>query len=273
MNLPYDIVWLRPKDIRVDPASQRPFDAGHANRIAKKYDPALFGLGHVSLRADGGYYAVDSQHRCAGATLAERDDEPVPFRVYKGLTLAQENQLFLDLNANKKSVSALDTFNKSCAAGNPINIDIVRILKLNGLRVAAHRAEGGVAAVVALLQIYQGRVGTKTTYEDAESAVPGMPGGELLNRTLAILVKAYKTEREAFDGVLMRGVAALILKHGTKLDTGALADALKRNPPVVVIGNIRGLANLGGSSPVAAAVSHLEHIYNFGRRENKKLVP
>lgn len=264
-----DYAWLRPCDVKVDETVQRHFDQNHANRIAKHYDPVLFGLGHVSLRADGLHYVLDAQHRVAAAVDAGQGDTAVLFRVYKHLSHEEEADLFLKLNANKKSVNALDTFRLSVEAESTVHLEIVRILTSFGLRVSENHTDGGVSAVVALLHIYHGRVGTKPA---VQVPAAGLPESHLLSRTLHVLTKAWGKERDAFDGLLLKGVAGLLHKHGTAIDAMALARALsKSSHPRQAIGNIRGLQSIAKKTPVAASVEYLEGIYNKGRYEKNRL--
>jgi hypothetical protein len=268
-----DYVWLRPVDARVDAEVQRRFDQTHANRIAKSYDPALFGLGHVSLRADGTYVVLDGQHRVSAAKSSGHGEVKVLFRVYRGLSAATEADKFLELNANKKSVNALDGFNLALKAGHPVNVEIARILKSFGLRVAGYRTDGGVSAVVALIHIYNGRVNVKPSSDSSTLDAAGLPEAQLLSRTLSVLVKAYGTDRDAFDGILLKGIAGLLVKHGAKVDSSVLSKALKKSPPVVALSNIRGFASTGRMSITVAAVTYLENVYNYGRSDSKRLVP
>lgn len=255
----------------MDPEVQRRFDQKHANAIAKEYDPELFGLGTVSLRADGKYYAIDAQHRIAAALLAERGDVRVLFKVYRSLTPSEEAAKFRELNGHKKSVQALDDFRLAVTAGHPVFCDVNRIVESFGLRVAPHKREGGISAVTALLLIYQGKIGGKA----AVSQVPanGLPKGQLLSRTLHILVTAWKKDRDAFDGVLLRGVAATVHKHGLSVDAQTFARKLaKSGTAAQAIGSIRGLQTLARKAPLVASIEWLEGVYTRGHGRARKLV-
>lgn len=265
-----DYVLLRPSEVKVDETVQRNFDENHANRIAKAYDPVLFGLGHVSLREDGYYYVLDGQHRVHAAIEAGHGDTAILFRVYRGLSHEQEAVLFLQLNANKKAVGALDKFRLSVEAESPVHLDIARILDSFGLRVAANHTDGGVSAVVALEQIYRGRVGTKTAPMPHGTA--DLPESHLLSRTLHVLVKAWGKNRDAFDGVLLKGCAALLNKHGAAIDAVSLSRSLaKSGTPALAIGHIKSLSEIAKKTRVMAAVEYLEGVYNRGRSAAKRL--
>ena len=258
---------LRPSDVKIDPNSQRPFDQKHCDKIAKEYSPLLFGEGVASLRKDGDYYVIDAQHRVRGALQAE-DDTPVRYQVFKGQSLEEENDLFLRYNANKKQVSPLDTFNRSVAAGYEEHLDIVKILDRFGLQVAYGLRTGGISAVSTLMAIYSGKV-----LSGRQAKVPaGLPQGQLLSRTLHVLSRAWGRNRDAYDGILMRGVAGFLAKHGPQIDADLLARKLaKEGVPPQIVGRIASLRSISKKQALTAAIEVLEGIYNHKLRQ-KRLV-
>lgn len=269
MNLGPDYAWLKPSEVCVDDGVQRRYDATHANKIAKVYDPSLFGLGHASMRPDGRYYVLDGQHRVSAAKTSGHGDIPVLFRIYRGLTDKAEANLFLLLNDLKKAPNALEKFRLAVKAGHPIETHITRILENFGLRIAGYHSDGGIAAVNALLQIYFGRVGTKPV---AERAPVGLPDGQLLSRTLHVISKAWGKERAAYDALLLKGVAATIHKHGAAIDGAQLAQLLaKRDTPVATIGKIKSHANTANKTTTGAAVELFENLYNRRKGAAKRL--
>lgn len=264
-----EFILLRPDEVLVDPEVQRHFDKPHAKKLASRYRQDLTGLCAVSLRKDGRYYVLNGQHRCAAAIMAGMGDQPIHFEVYRGLSPAEEARLFLDLNDNNKPVGALDKFEKAVKAGDPVHVDIVRILDNFGLRVAASSVDGGVSAVKTLLDIYHSHVGTKP---NSDSPIPAGPMAQLLSRTLHVLTSAWGKDRNAFDGLLMKGVAAMLHKHGATIDGHRLARTLSKwSDPSRAIGLIRSLQNAAKKTAATAAVEYLEGLYNRGRREDSRL--
>lgn len=260
-----DYEWLRLSDLLVDPEVQRRFDPAHAKRIQAEYDPLQFGLGHASLRSDGRYYILDAQHRVNAGVSAGFGDTQGLFRVYRDLTLAQEAELFMKLQRNRKPPNALDLFRLSVKAGSVAHCDVKRIVESFGLQIASHQREGGVSAVRALLDIYQGKVDTKSAVQTPSSA---LPKGQLLSRALHILTTAWGKDRNAFDGILLKGVAALLHKHGVKIDAQRLAKTLaKSGTAMQAIGGIKGLQSLSRKTPTRAAIEYLEGVYNRGRSD------
>ena len=261
-------LWLKPSDLVVDPDVQRNFDETHAKNLAREYDPALFGIGHASLRTDGRYYVLDGQHRIQAAILANHGHTPVLFRVYTGLTKDQEAKKFIDLNSKKKAIHSLDVYRLQVKAKNPIYVEVDRILTSFGLRVAAYRREGGISAVGALVNIYLGKVGNKPGKLIAGTP---LPQGHLLSRTLNILSTAWKKERDAFDGILLNGVAAALHKHGADLDSQRMSHVLARTgTPTAVIGRIRSIQEMSRKSIAQSALEHIETLYQRGARGTPK---
>jgi len=257
---------LKPSEVLVDHHVQQAFRPKHAADIASEYQPALFGVGSVSARADG-YYVMDSQHRCAAAIIAGMGDIPVPFKVWRDLTLEQEAQMFLDLNGKKKNPSAVETFRISFAAGNPATVDIVSILEGFGLTFGFRHSNGSVSAVKALVQIHSGCV-------RGVSGLPRFPhpGRVLLIRTLRNLVGSWGRDRNAFDGLMLRSMAAFIVKYGDGFDEKKLQRKLGKNSdPVRATGQIKSIKNFAKTTDVAAGVEFLKSIYNHGVTEASKL--
>lgn len=269
----YEIVLLRPCEVLVDREHdvQRDFKVHHAKAIAKDYEPALFGIGYVSLRADGKYYLIDGQHRSAAAIIAGRGAEPVPYYVLRGLSIQREAELFDELNRHKLKPDAVSSFKIGVEARNPANVEIAKVLANFGLTVNVQRSEGSITAVASLLAVYNGRLGSKPTTKP-KATRGDLPKAHLLSRTLTVLSKAWGRDRTAFDGILIRGVAAFIQKHDTNIDGHRLAQVLAKNStPTRVIGQIKSLKEISKITPAVAAVSFIEGIYNRNLPAGKKL--
>jgi hypothetical protein len=268
-----EILLLKPSEILVDRDhfTQRGFRVAHAQKIARDYSPALASA-HVSAREDG-YYAVDGQHTIAAALVAKKGEVPFPMRVHRGLSVADEARLFRELNAHKLGVSAYDRFAVGVTEGLPTCLDIVRILSSFGLTYGIGNGEGTVAAVDALVQIYESHVrGIKLPKREGKRTTGELPKGHLLSRTLTILTKAWGRDRNAFDGMLLKGIAALLYKHDSRVEGTRLAQLLaKYDSPTRAVGKIRALREAARITPQAAAVQYFEGVYNRKLTEEKKL--
>lgn len=267
-----EIVLLRPDYVKIDAKhnTQRDLQESHARSIAKDYSPSLFGLGHVSERSDGEYYVLDGQHRVTAAIMAGKGHVPVPFKVWRGLTLQGEAEKFALLNQKKLSVNAYQRFKVGVTARTPENVEIVRVLASFGLKFGLAQQDGVVVAVQTLVDLYEQRVRLKV--KDRPEDPPGLPQNHLLSRTLQILTKAWGKSHAAFDSFLLRGVAGLLYKHGARVDADRLAKNLtKSGTPQLALGKIKALKESGKLTHVAAGVLFLESIYNAKLSDEKRL--
>lgn len=97
--------FLPLSSLLIDPRVQRAWNQSWSATIARDFDPGKLGVIHVSLRKDGNHYIIDGQHRAKAAELwlgADCNGQKVECRVYEGLSLAEEAELFVALNTAKK---------------------------------------------------------------------------------------------------------------------------------------------------------------------------
>jgi hypothetical protein len=155
---PDERLMLAPSQLLVDRVHyvQRPLIKSHVKNLAQDFSPALFGQGSASLRSDGMYYNLDSQHRCEAAKLAGYGDFPFLFQVWHGLSIAEEADYYTRLNGKRVRDTAINAFMVGVEAGYPTNTGIVRILDSCGLSVSSNHVDGCVSAVDAMIRIYEG---------------------------------------------------------------------------------------------------------------------
>jgi hypothetical protein len=122
---------IRPADVTVDRRAQRPLDPRRVNIMSAGFRPASFGTPAVSLHADGSISVIDGQHRFAALNEMGRGSIGVECLVYEGLTLAEEAQLFRELN-DSKSLTAVNLFNVSVTEGDPVAVAVNRGLEVYG---------------------------------------------------------------------------------------------------------------------------------------------
>lgn len=147
----FEIVELRFSDMQIDPRYQRSENPSEIRNIRDNFRPEALGTPVMSARlnADTGeweYFVLDGQQRRAGG-MAAGYDEPIPSQVHYHLTLAEEAQLFLDLNY-RKDVTAADKFMASLIAENPNALAIKKVL--DDLEISLNNPRGFSAVVKAL---------------------------------------------------------------------------------------------------------------------------
>jgi hypothetical protein len=270
---PDETVLLRPSQLLVDRVHyvQRPLIQSHVKSLTQDFSPSLFGLGSASCREDGRYYNLDSQHRCEAAKLAGYGEHEFLFQVWRGLSIAEEADLYTKLNSKRVRDTAINAFLVGVEAHYPTNTGVMRILDSCGLRVGATRADGCISAVDALIRIYEGRIkGAKRVASRA--AQVQLPTGHLLSRTLTILINAWSTARETFDAILLNAVASALAKHDVAIDGTRLSKLMARDgTPEATIGEIRTRARVNRIGVGAAGLEHIESIYNRKLPEGRRL--
>lgn len=260
-----ELRMMRPSDVVVDPEVQRGYREYHAKTIAKSYDPAKWGLAHVSQRPDGTYVWIDGQHRSGAAYMAGKEMVPVLVQVYRGLTVAQEAALFDQLNKNRLPVGAFDAFRLRSVAGDSAAVTITAILNDVGLRAAPHKSRGCVFAVAALESVYFGLAARRT----AETKVRP----DLLRSVLSALKDAWGDESSAYDAILIKGVGQLLLRHGALIEHRDLVRVLAKHTPQNCTRQIAAFREASRNDALSTAVQFFENIYNAGQRNPAKKLP
>lgn len=251
-----DVVSL--DDLTIDPRVQRHEGVDHRRvaEIAEKFNPLALGTITVSRRKDGSMVIIDGMHRTTGAKQAAYS-KPVNADIIDGLTLAQEAELFLLLNATK-TPSALSKFLVRAVRGEVDAVRMKDIIESHGWTVRPVAAPGYLTAVTAVERVYRNGGGTVS-----EGAHP-----ELLDRTLEILTAAWEHDQKAVDGHLLLGVAQLIGRFGAGVDTKKLVAEMQATRPGVVIGKAKALRDIQGGTVPAAVAKILAGLHNHKRRTN-----
>lgn len=257
---------LAPSQVVSDPRVQRPLDKKHVAKIAKDYN-VNYARMIVSQRADGSCVALDGQHTVEAAKLARMDRIPITALVLTGLSLAEEAVIFEECNRHKKKVDAVSLFPIRVTAQEPTALDIKRILDGFCLSVQIGYTDGIVSAIKAVEDVYFARFGNAS-----KSRKGAAPNPQLLTDTLAVLSGAWGTKREAYDGLLVRGVGNVLHKHGAQIDIARFARVLaKHGTGRSVVGEIKGLQSFSKMTAASAAVQVLANVYNKKLPAEKRL--
>lgn len=183
--------WVPLDKIRVNATAQREFSEPWGLHILQHFDIDKLQYPTVNLR-DGVYYAVDGQHSIWAYQmwLGSWDDQKIQCMVHKGLTEAQEAELFLSLN-NKRAVTSFDRFRVGVAAGRAEECDIDRIVRAAGCVITRNRSQpGAITAVAALRAIYRDQ------------------GAEVLGATVRIIRDAYGDA--GYEAAILRGLGTVL---------------------------------------------------------------
>jgi hypothetical protein len=133
-------------DINVDGAYQRDLRHDLVNKIARAYDIVKAGAILVSLREDGTLWAVDGQHRMAGAEQAGETE--IIAHVVHGLTQEQEAELRLARN-DRKSDTQQEKWRTRLVMGDPKAEAITEVVHQHGTEInttpLTHRGINAIA--------------------------------------------------------------------------------------------------------------------------------
>ena len=118
-------------------------------------------------------------------------------KVYEGLSIGQEAELFRMLNRTRKS-SAYDDFSKGITAGDPECVAITRVCEESGYRVGHYQARGTVICIRSLQKVWR---------SDGN--------GALLCKTLSCLGAIFDDGPRAVSANLVEGLAIYFASEPT----------------------------------------------------------
>ena len=248
---------MKVTEFSVDPSVQRQLNEPRVAALAKKFNPKMLGLVTASKRPDGRSYILDGQHRIAAAR-AKQYTGYVATRLYENLTIAEEAQLFLDLNDTRK-VNALDKFNVRATMGDPSAVALKGALERVGLRASGQHTGGMFAAIVSLERVYSGFM-----------SKGGEPRLDLVEAVLQILTRAYgPKERVAFQANTVQGIGLIIHIFGKRASADELINALKSIPADALAIKGRSTKDLEGGTGAQGVAKVILSIYNKGKSSNR----
>ena len=241
--------WVPIADMLVSPMAQRDLNQAWVDRIAADFSPEEVGAPTVNFR-DGHYYIIDGQHRVNAMMEIGWADQQIKCFVYEGLSEREEAEKFLVLNA-KLNVTPYAKFNIGVQAGRPIEVDIEKIVRAEGL-VISNTADG-IKAVGALRKVY-----------DAG-------GGPVLSRALAITRDSYGTA--GLKGEVIEGLGLVCQRYNGQLDDGKAVSKLSGTLGGVngLLGKAEVLRRQTGNSKVHCVAAAAVEIINGGRGGGGKL--
>lgn len=246
------------EDLVIDKRVQRMegIDQPRVDKIAANFNPLALGTITVSQREDGRMVVLDGMHRCAGARKAGHKAF-VNAEVIEGLTIAQEAELFLLLNATK-TPSALSKFLVRVVMDEPEAVEISDILTAHGWRVTPQMGAGIITAISAVERVYV----------NGNSTVQSGRHPDILDRTFEIVTAAWEHDQSAGQQHILLAVAQLIGRFGPSLDTAKLVKEMQGTRPGVLVGRAKVLRDAQGGTVPAALAKILAGMHNKKRRTN-----
>lgn len=254
------IEWMSVRDIGIEASAQRPFDARHAENIAKALDPDKLGYPLVAEVGTPGrtrFIAVDGQHRIAAVRSCYGEDEQIQCEVVRGLTVNQAAELFLGRSYNK-SIHTLNRFRIAVTAGRPDETAINDAVERLGLRVQTGTGDGTLSAVNTLLALRK-----LDAHRDD-------PHDSVVTRVLRIALAAWGRKATMFQGDVLRGLGLVLLRYGTDIDEARLVSRLAgvASGALGVLSRGRSFRETTGGSVFQGCARAIVALYNVGLRSN-----
>ena len=231
-------------------------DERRVARMSAEFNERALGSVTYSLRANGKKFVLDGRHRITAGRMAGYA-KAVPAIEHYDLTPAQEAELFVLLNTFKQP-SAVSRFLARAIAGEEAAVLIRQAVKSHGWRIGQSSSDGYISAVEALDRIYRDCAGT----------VPAGDHPEAVDWVLEILTSAWERDRESANAAHLLGVAQIIGRFGTSVDTERLVKKMRQTRPDNVLGKAKNLRDVQGGTVPAAVAKVLIGLYNNGLRTN-----
>lgn len=249
---------LRADHLGIDPTVQRTVDPKRVQKIASTLNFDALGTIIVSEREDGTYHVVDGQTRVAAVKEAGHGDYGMDCRVFTGLSLAEEAELFRLYN-DTKQVQAITKFRIRVVEGDPKAVSLNRMLNDYGWRITGSAGQGRFVAVAALEWVHDGG----TQFE------PG--NGDVCDVVINVLTTAFGHNPDGVRESLIKGLGLVVMRYGEQLDLRKLAVQLGGHDggPIGLIGDARQLRRIRSGPTHEAMAEVLVNLVNKGRRTKR----
>lgn len=248
------VEWIPVCDISTDRrVNTRPVDTAWVDaRIREGFDPDRLGVPTVSKRKDGTHIWLDGQNRGALIRAAGWGNQKIQCRVFHGLTVEEEAQLFLGLNDNRQ-VMPVYKFLARVTSGEQHAVAINAMVVAAGWRISDSNSGKAITAVRALESVYR--------------ATPDRLGRALVP-TLRCATEAWGYKAEAVSGSVIQGIGAVFVRFGEQIDLPSLVKKLSEFPNGAsgLLGNARGIRQFQGGTVANCVAQTVVTAYNTRRR-------
>ena len=252
--------WIAVGDLEVDPGIQRAhLDRKKIERMVKNFNPAALGVITVSQRNKVTKIVLDGMHRRQTVSIVTDNTGKLLCHVFKGLTRAEEAQMFLDLN-NGNPVSLLDKFAVRLVAEDPVALAIDGLTKAYGWTIGNSNRQGSIQCIGTVEKIYRASVKAE--------AEPNW-----LQVALMLATHAWGNDKDGVQAAILDGLASVAAVYGSALDVGILERKLKTYPggPLGLHTDGESLAALKKGRVAMGVAEQVVDFYNKGARQSRVL--
>lgn len=135
------------KDLQIDHSYQRQeIDLKQVETIKAKFKWPNFGVLQIAQRDDGKMYIIDGQHRWLAASAIEKIKQ-VPCAIYRTETKLEEASVFTVINKQRRAIGAVDTHRTDVSMGEPLAVEIDRLVRDLGLVVKNGKAANAITCI------------------------------------------------------------------------------------------------------------------------------
>lgn len=242
-------------DLEVDPQVQRfRYNPRKVEQIVKSYNEGRLGLVTVSKRNSVTMVVVDGWHRWEATRRVTDSTGELKCRVFEGLTLAEEAQMFLDLNPGNQP-TALDRYRMRLLTHDEETVAIDEAIHAYGWQVHPQKAVNHLQCVIALHRIQKLANASEATKD-------------LLKNTMLVVSRSWPGDKDAGAAVILEGTAAVINEYREKLDLDRLVAQLRdyAGGPGALASNAQQLSRITQARTAMSVADLLVKQYNLNLR-------
>lgn len=216
-SVPFELEWIRVKDLDVDPEVQRfALDRAKVDKIKRSFNAGALGTIAVSRRNAVTQMIIDGWHRWTAVRELTDNEGEILCQVYEKLTPAEESWLILDLNYGNQ-LNIMDKFRQRLRAGDAIAIEVDKLTKAYGFVIQPGGGQGTLQCVGALERIYN-------------RSIKGDYDPNLLQLTLLVVSRAWGNDRVASQAMILDGIAHFLGEYTSLLDIDRVIQKLRTYP-------------------------------------------
>ena len=245
---------LNVKDLNIDTSYQRG-ERGGIKKMIKNFNPDLLEVISVNLRDDNKYYVIDGQQRVAACKIVGY--EKLFAKVFIGLTVAEEAEIYVKINKGRTYVTAIETFKAKLRHGDKIAVELNNIFKENGYKVSqSPKGEPKPYVINSISQF-------EKTYQ--------LTGYDrwYIDTILTAVTTAWNGENSGLTQYMVRGFYAFLKRYKDEVKIERFHTALKKTTPQQLRANGQKYQELfAGSAEIAVAIGIWKE-YNSGLRSNR----
>ena len=235
--------WIDKQDLHVDRSYQRE-DEYRDKILTMASDWKWESCGAISVmqREDGRYMVVDGQNRTLAA-WRRSDISRLPCMVFRSKSIEHEASSFIEINTNRKPVTAYIKFRARLVAGDQSSKEIVSIVADNGLQMRPDGAKPGTITCIAACE---------RMYAQSPSSFA---------RVIALAAKISAADNVFVCGILVGGLSVLDRKVQDGLQDKRLAQKLTEVGAIALVDAARKMSfRIGKGGAVVWADGMLEII-------------